>query len=156
MCPLDVRYEEDINRFAHTLKKEIDILVLNAGIIRGAKGAYPPNNTLQEARELMDVNTYAPDALMRALYLKLLKAHGCAVYISSTLSHSGSNVTGRSHHYRASKAAGNLLIQNWNIELARIWVDEKKESIIRVLVLFPFHQVSSKLICLEESTRRLL
>ncbi|MBS0186077.1 MAG: SDR family NAD(P)-dependent oxidoreductase [Proteobacteria bacterium] len=125
---LDVRDEKNVHQFADTIKKGIDILILNAGIIQGARGSHPPHNTLEEARELMEVNTFAPDNLMRTLYLKLLKPHSCSIYMSSTLSHSGSNIGGRFHHYRASKAAGNIFIQNWNIELARIWLEEKKES----------------------------
>ncbi|MDP1836410.1 MAG: SDR family NAD(P)-dependent oxidoreductase [Chlamydiales bacterium] len=123
---LDVTDEEAITHFATNVTEGVDILVLNAGIVRGAPRSHPPQNTAQEARELMEVNAYAPDNIMRALYLKLLKPHSCAVYITSTLSHHGSNITGRTHHYRASKAAGNMLIQDWNIELARLWVEEMK------------------------------
>lgn len=123
---LDVRDEAAILHFASHITGYIDILILNAGIVRGAKGSHPQNTTAQEGQEMMQVNTYAHDSLMRALYLKLLKPHSLSVYISSTLSHFGSNITGRSHYYRASKAAGNILIQNWNIELARLWLEEKK------------------------------
>lgn len=85
----------------------------------------------------MEVNTYAPDAILRALYLNLVHPHSCAVYISSTLGNPGSNVIGRFHHYRASKAAGNILMQDWNIELARIWIEEKKEDYKTRPCVFP-------------------
>lgn len=132
---LDVRDETAITHFATTIHGPIALLILNAGIMRGGK-VHPPSNTLQQARELMEVNVYAHDTLMRALYLKLLHPHSCAVYISSTLSHSGSNLRGGSHYYRASKAAANLLMQNWNIELARLWLESEGEAHTRPCV-FP-------------------
>jgi len=125
---VDIRDEAAILRFATTVPEKIDILILNAGIVRGARGEQPPSCSMQEARELMETNVYGHDTLIRALYLKLLKPNSCIVYISSTVSHSGSNVMGRHHYYRASKAASNILIQNWDIELARLWIEEKKEN----------------------------
>lgn len=136
VCQLDIRKKEEIQRFADGLKDNIDILILSAGIIRGARGSYPPENSVEEGREMMEVNTYGPDNILRALHLRLLHPHSCAVYISSTLSHAGNNLTGRHHHYRASKAAGNILMQNWNIELSRIWLEGEQDYKIRPCV-FP-------------------
>jgi NAD(P)-dependent dehydrogenase (short-subunit alcohol dehydrogenase family) len=133
---LDVREKDQIQKFSNTLKGNIDILILSAGIIRGARGSHPPDNTVHEARELMEVNTYGPDNVLRALHLKMLHPHSCTVYISSTLAHTGSNLTGRHHHYRASKAAGNILMQDWNIELARIWLESGHDYKVRPCV-FP-------------------
>jgi NAD(P)-dependent dehydrogenase (short-subunit alcohol dehydrogenase family) len=134
---LDIRDEIAISHFAKNVPEQLDVLILNAGIIRETRGAHPQHNTLQDARELMETNVYGHDALMRVLYLKLLKPNSCVVYISSTVSHAGSNVVGRFHHYRASKAAGNTLMQNWNIELARLWLEEKKGDLSTRPCVFP-------------------
>ena len=114
----------------------IDILILNAGVFLCPRGSQPLTETVEEMRQTMEVNTYAPDQIMRTLFPKLLNPHSCAVYISSTLSSYSDNLNGRFQSYRASKAAGNILFQNWNIQLASKWL-EKSDALDERPCAFP-------------------
>ncbi|KTD07262.1 SDR family NAD(P)-dependent oxidoreductase [Legionella jamestowniensis] len=122
LISLDVRDKQAIICLAEEINGTIDILILNAGIIRSPSGSHPLIETEEQLRETMEVNTFAHDNIMRALFAKLLHSNSCAVYVSSTLSSYSHNLKGRYSSYRASKAAGNVLMQNWNIELSSIWL----------------------------------
>ncbi|CEK09600.1 SDR family NAD(P)-dependent oxidoreductase [Legionella hackeliae] len=124
LISLDVRDKQAIAYLSEEIKGFIDVLILNAGIIRCPSGSHSLIETEEQLRETMEVNTFAHDNIMRALFSKLLHANSCAVYISSTLSSTADNLKGRFGSYRASKAAGNILMQTWNIELASIWLNE--------------------------------
>lgn len=126
LISLEVRDKQAITRLAEEIEGSIDILILNAGIIRSASGTHPLIESEEEMRETMEVNTFAPDNLMRTLFFKLFHPNSCVVYISSTLSSTEHNLKGRFNAYRASKVAGNIIMQNWNIELASIWLAEGK------------------------------
>ena len=107
---------------AVTLLKEkiegfIDILILNAGIILCPPGSQLLTETVEEMRRTMEVNTYAPDQIMRVLFSKLLNSHSCAVYISSTLSSLSDNYKGRYQSYQQAKQLETLFFKigifNW-------------------------------------------
>lgn len=119
---LEIIDSKAVERFADELREDIDILILNAGIWRCPRGAQPLTETLDQFRETMEVNAYAPDNLMRHLFPRLVHANACTVYMSSTMASMADNVNGRYSSYRASKIAGTMLFQNWNIELSKAWL----------------------------------
>lgn len=113
--------------FKEQLPEKIDILILNAGVMLCPPGSIPQTETVEEMRTTMETNAFAPDQIMRVLYPKLLHPNACAVYMSSTLSSPAENLKGRYSSYRASKIAGNMLFQNWNISLAKDWLEAGKD-----------------------------
>lgn len=121
---LEITNDKAIERFKEKLDMPIDILILNAGILLCPPGSEPLTETMDEMKRTFEVNTFAPDQIMRVLFPKLLNPHSCAVYISSTLGSMQDNIKGRYQTYRASKAAGNIIFQNWNIELAKKWLEK--------------------------------
>ncbi|WP_162264413.1 SDR family NAD(P)-dependent oxidoreductase [Legionella quateirensis] len=121
LSELETTDYEAVDLLKDKIHRPIDILILNAGIILCPPGSQPLTERVEDIRRTMEVNTFAPDQIMRTLFPKVLHPHSCAVYMSSTLSSSANNLKGRYQSYRASKAAGNILFQNWNIELAKEW-----------------------------------
>lgn len=119
---LEITDYEAVALLKEKIPAVIDILILSAGIILCPPGSQPLTETVDQMRQTFEVNTYAPDQIMRVLFSKLLNPHSSAVYISSTLSSFADNLKGRFQSYRASKAAGNIIFQNWNIELAKEWL----------------------------------
>ncbi|MBA2655838.1 MAG: SDR family NAD(P)-dependent oxidoreductase [Tatlockia sp.] len=124
LSELEIRDYEAIKRLNEKFETTIDILIVNAGIMLCPSGSQPLTETVDEMRQTFEVNTFAPDQIMRELFPKLLNTHSCAVYLSSTLSSFADNYKGRYQSYRASKAAGNIIFQNWNIQLAKEWLEK--------------------------------
>lgn len=124
LSELEITDYDAVDLLKEKIQGFIDILILNAGIILSPPGSQPLTETVEEMRKTMEVNTFAPDQVMRTLFPKLLHPHSCAVYMSSTLSSLPDNLRGRYHSYRASKAAGNIIFQNWNIQLAKEWLEK--------------------------------
>lgn len=125
---LEITDVESVTRFEKGLCGKIDILIINAGVWLCPKGASPHDETLDQFRQSMEVNTYAPDNIMRILFPRLMHANACVVYMSSTMASLADNPKGRYSSYRASKVAGNIIFQNWNIELAKAWLAQDKPS----------------------------
>ena len=123
LSELEITDYKAVESFKDQFDTAIDILILNAGILLCQPGSQPLTETTEEMRQTFEVNTYAPDQLMRMLFPTLLNPNSCAVYLSSTLSSLSDNYKGRYQSYRASKAAGNIIFQNWNIELAKKWLE---------------------------------
>ncbi len=126
---LDVTDQEGIRRFAATVKT-VDLLVLNAGI----KG-YPPGTKLTDStdayfRNALEVNTIAPNNLIRAFFPLLIeKENSCILYISSGVSSTVQNGSGGYPGYRESKEAGNALTWNWSIQLIREWKERHPDKL---------------------------
>lgn len=121
---LDVTNKQQVTELPNKINALINILIINAGIIH----SFPDSPELivdENIQDLMQVNTYAPDNIIRALFAKLFHANSITVYISSTLSCTAHNLKGRYHGYRASKAAANIILQDWNIELASLWLNKQ-------------------------------
>lgn len=123
LSELEITDYEAVRTLTEKIKEPIDILILNAGVILCPQGSQPLTETVDEMRRTMEVNTFAPDQIMRVLFPMLIHPHSCTVYMSSTLSSLPDNVKGRYQSYRASKAAGNIIFQNWNIQLAKQWIE---------------------------------
>lgn len=125
LSELEITDYKAVELFNDKIKAPIDILILNAGVILSPSGSQPTTETVEQIRQTMEVNTFAPDQVMRVLFPKLLHPHSCAVYMSSTMSCMSENVKGRHQAYRASKAAGNIMFQNWNTQLAKEWLENQ-------------------------------
>lgn len=122
--PLEITDNEAVSSFVDSLTVNPDILIFNAGIWCCPKGTNPLDETTEQYRESLEVNTLAPDNMMRKMFNRLLHPNACVVYLSSTMADYSSNSKGRYSSYRASKIAGNVLFQNWNTELARVWLED--------------------------------
>lgn len=133
---LDVREKTAVKEFTGDIKNPIDVLILNAGVWLCPKGASPQDETIEQIRETMEVNTFAPYNIMLNLFPKLLNADSCVVYLSSTMASLADNSRGRYSSYRASKIAGNIFFQNWDIELAKAWIAKGQDLSARP-VAFP-------------------
>jgi NAD(P)-dependent dehydrogenase (short-subunit alcohol dehydrogenase family) len=126
---LDVTDQDSIQRFAATVKN-VDLLVLNAGI----KG-YPPGTKLTDStdayfRNALEVNTIAPNNLIRAFFPLLIeRGNSCVVYISSGVSSTVQNGSGGYPGYRESKEAGNALTWNWSIQLMKEWKERHPDKL---------------------------
>lgn len=126
---LDVTDITEVQKLSQTIDK-IDILVLNAGI-KGCSVAHtkPPENTESELTKTLDVNTKAPDNIIRFFYPQLSqRENACIVYISTRVASISDNKSGGSHPYRISKAAGNAMVRNWDIQLIESWKEKQKLS----------------------------
>lgn len=82
----------------------LDVLVNNAGISRPIPHADLAAATIQEWREVLEVNLISPFALVTAAAPYLREARGCVVNVSS---HAGVRPKGSSIPYAASKAGLN-------------------------------------------------
>ncbi|PCI93494.1 hypothetical protein COB11_05215 [Candidatus Aerophobetes bacterium] len=119
---LDVTNMNDIAKLRRGVKK-VDLLILSAGV-KGypIPGTRPAGNTRLELQKALAVNTTGPDDIIRGFYKKLLHSDRCVVYLSSGVSSTQDNAGGGYHPYRISKAAGNAMIWNWNIEFQKDWI----------------------------------
>jgi NAD(P)-dependent dehydrogenase (short-subunit alcohol dehydrogenase family) len=126
---LDVTDQDGIRQFAATVKA-VDLLVLNAGI----KG-YPPGTKLTDStdahfRNALEVNTIAPNNLIRAFFPLLIeRENSSVVYLSSGVSSTAQNGSGGYPGYRESKEAGNALIWNWSIQLMKEWKERHPDKL---------------------------
>lgn len=126
---LDVTNLEGIQRFAATVKK-VNLLILNAGIKGYPPGTKLPDSTEAHFRKALEVNTLAPNNMIRAFYPLLLEQENSAVvYVSSGVSSTVQNGTGGYPGYRESKEAGNALTWNWSIQLMKDWKERHPDKL---------------------------
>ncbi len=126
---LDVTDQEGIRRFAETVKT-VDLLVLNAGIKGYPAGTKLTDSTDAYFRNALEVNTIAPNNLIRAFFPLLIeRANSCVVYISSGVSSTVQNGSGGYPGYRESKEAGNALTWNWSIQLMKEWKERHPDKL---------------------------
>lgn len=126
---LDVTNLEGIQRFAATVKK-VNLLILNAGVKGFPNGTKLPDSTEAHFRKALEVNTIAPNNLIRAFYPLLLQQENSAVvYVSSGVSSTVQNGTGGYPGYRESKEAGNALTWNWSIQLMKDWKERHPDKL---------------------------
>ncbi len=110
-------------RAKHTLGG-LDLVLVATGMLHGADGLQPEKTWRQLTPEAMlrlyRTNTVGP-AMVAKHFLPLLPREGRCVFaaISARVGSIGDNGLGGWHSYRASKAALNMLIRNFAIELAR-------------------------------------
>jgi len=123
----DVTSEADLAQLADALKSEKDLrlLVVATGILSNGKAIQPEKSFRQQSLDTFEqvfrVNTFGP-ALVAKHLLPLMPRNGRAVFaaLSARVGSISDNRLGGWHAYRASKAALNMLIRNYGIELARV------------------------------------
>ena len=102
----------------------LDLVLVATGMLHGPDGPQPEKTWRQLTPEAMlqiyRTNTVGP-ALVAKHFLPLLPREGRCVFaaISARVGSIGDNGLGGWHSYRASKAALNMLIKNFAIELGR-------------------------------------
>ncbi|MCH9630469.1 MAG: hypothetical protein S4CHLAM37_04690 [Chlamydiia bacterium] len=124
---VDVTDENDVSRLHRGVKK-VHLLILSAGT-KGypVSGTQTIENTTSELQKALEVNVTGHDRIVRGFYKKLSHSNRCVVYLSSGVSSTQDNLSGGYHPYRISKAAGNAMIWNWNLQLAKGWRHKNKD-----------------------------
>jgi len=114
---LDVSSEESIRTLAAEMHGvPIDIVLANAGI-NEPRAVTPETVTRADWLDVINVNTFAPLALVGALKANLLAGEQKkAVAMSSLMGSIGSNTWGTQYVYRASKSALNALWRNLSVD----------------------------------------
>ena len=102
----------------------LDLVLVATGMLHGPNGVQPEKSWRQLSPEAMlrlyRTNTVGP-ALVAKHFLPLLPRQGRCVFaaLSARVGSIGDNGLGGWHSYRASKAALNMLLRNFAIELGR-------------------------------------
>lgn len=102
----------------------LDLVIVATGILHGPDGLAPEKSYRQldaaAMTRVLAVNTIGP-ALVAKHFLPLLPRQGRAIFaaVSARVGSIADNGLGGWHSYRASKAALNMLIKNFAIEVAR-------------------------------------
>ncbi len=124
--PLDLTEEDSIAAAAETIRADgaPDLVIIAAGILSDATGLKPEKSLKQQSSDafktVFEINTIGP-ALVAKHFLPIMPRTGRAVFAALTarVGSISDNRIGGWHAYRASKAALNMLIQNYAIEQAR-------------------------------------
>lgn len=125
--PLDLENEETIVGAAASLADafgSLDLVIVATGILYHEDGLRPEKTwrSLDAAalERVLRINTIGP-ALVAKHFLPLLTKNSKSVFaaLSARVGSIGDNEIGGWHAYRASKAALNMLIRNFAIELER-------------------------------------
>lgn len=101
----------------------IDLAIVSTGILHRADQPMPEKSWRaidgQAMAEMFAINTIGP-ALIAKHFLPLMRRHGRCVFavLSARVGSIADNRLGGWHSYRASKAALNMLVRNFGIELA--------------------------------------
>lgn len=129
---IDITSEADVARAAAAVTASgngtLDLVIVATGLLQRSAPPQPaiaPEKTWRDLDadvflEVMRINTLGP-ALVGKHFLPLLPRRGRAVFsaISARVGSIGDNGMGGWHAYRASKAALNMLLRNFAIELGR-------------------------------------
>jgi NAD(P)-dependent dehydrogenase (short-subunit alcohol dehydrogenase family) len=120
--------DEDSIAAAATLARDVmdglDLVVVATGILHDRDGLAPEKSYRQldagNMARVLAINTIGP-ALVAKHFLPLLPRQGRAIFaaISARVGSIGDNGLGGWHSYRASKAALNMLLKNFAIEVGR-------------------------------------
>lgn len=123
----DLAEETTIKAAAETINKQagqVDLVILATGILHDDQGLAPEKTWRSLERGSMErvflLNTIGP-ALVAKHFLPLLPKDGKSVFaaLSARVGSISDNELGGWHSYRASKAALNMMIRNFAIELER-------------------------------------
>lgn len=106
---LDVTSDEDVAGLAYWLgERRIDVLILNAGILREGGSILDASLDLKILQEQIAVNAIAPVRLARTL-VSFLSAGSKIALITSRMGSIADNTSGGYYGYRMSKAALNAM-----------------------------------------------
>jgi len=120
----DLLDEASVQRAAVAIGTPLDLVIVATGALSFPGGTGPERSVraIDAARmgELLAINTIGP-ALIAKHVLPLLPREGRSVFaaLSARVGSIGDNRLGGWHSYRASKAALNMLLRNFAIELSR-------------------------------------
>jgi NAD(P)-dependent dehydrogenase (short-subunit alcohol dehydrogenase family) len=123
--PIDITAEDSIAAAAAevaAISSALDLVLVTTGILHGAD-LRPEKTWRSLSRNSMEraflVNAIGP-ALVGSAFLPLLARNRRVVFaaLSARVGSIGDNALGGWHSYRASKAALNMLVRNFSIELA--------------------------------------
>lgn len=122
----DITDEATIAAAAARIIGPVDFVIVACGILHDQRRGIMPEKTWRSLdahafAQVLAVNTIGP-ALIGKHFLPLLPRQGRSVFavLSARVGSIGDNRLGGWHAYRASKAALNMLVVNFAIELARI------------------------------------
>lgn len=120
----DIADEASIARACAGIGGPLDLVIVATGRLTSASGAGPEKSwralDAQAMAEMFTINAIGP-ALVAKHALPLLRKNGRPVFavLSARVGSIGDNRLGGWHSYRASKAALNMLVRNFAIELSR-------------------------------------
>ena len=118
---LDVTDEKSVAEMARHLDGvAIDVLINNAGVLRGAEENFA-NVSFSDVARSFDVNTLGPMRVTRALLpmLKLSKTPA-VIHITSKMGSIADNTSGGYYGYRMSKTALNMFNKSFALEFPEI------------------------------------
>ncbi|XUU60093.1 SDR family NAD(P)-dependent oxidoreductase [Erythrobacter sp. HA6-11] len=121
----DLTNENSIEAAAETMRASLpELVIVTTGVLTLPDGMGPERSFKRLDPEAMEqvlrLNTIGP-ALIAKHMLPLFQREGRAVFaaLSARVGSISDNRIGGWHSYRASKAALNMLVRNWSIELGR-------------------------------------
>ncbi|WP_295634431.1 SDR family NAD(P)-dependent oxidoreductase [Novosphingobium sp.] len=121
----DLGDEASIAEVAHSIGGQVELVLIASGVLQDASHAITPEKSFraidaEAMAQVLAINTVGP-ALIAKHFLPLLPRDRRAVFaaLSARVGSIGDNRLGGWHSYRASKAALNMLIVNFAIELKR-------------------------------------
>jgi NAD(P)-dependent dehydrogenase (short-subunit alcohol dehydrogenase family) len=114
----DVTDPASVARLGASLAKEsIDVLLCNAGIYGPRDWAFG-NTDYAAWEQVMKVNVFGPMRLVEALIEPVARSTRKTIVATSSRMGSVASHSGGAPIYRSSKAALNLLVKGWSIDLA--------------------------------------
>ena len=114
---LDVTDEASVAAFAEATTEDVDLLVLNAGVLNAYGGLDDPAHTAEAWREVLMTNVAGPFLVARALLPHVDRSEGKKIAIVSSVMGSSERAPGNAYPYRTSKAAAVNLARNLAAEL---------------------------------------
>ena len=105
--------------------KDLDLVIVATGVLHGPDGLSPEKSLRRikpdDMATVFAINTIGPAVVAREALPKLNKSdRAMFAAISARVGSIGDNRLGGWHSYRASKAALNMLLRNFAIEMARL------------------------------------
>ncbi len=123
---MDICEEATVERAARLIagEGEVNLVIVASGILSDGDALQPEKTYRRQSIEAFErvfaVNTFGP-AMVARHFLPLMPSTGRSVFaaLSARVGSLSDNRLGGWHAYRASKAALNMLLKNYAIELAR-------------------------------------
>jgi len=122
---VDLTDEDSLRAAAEAVGDTVDLVIVATGILHDAQRGILPEKSYRaiEARafaEVLQINTIGPAMIARHFLPKLPRARrGVFLALSARVGSIGDNGLGGWHAYRASKAALNMLVAGFAIEMRR-------------------------------------
>lgn len=114
---LDVTDEDSVAALAEATPEEVDLLVLNAGVLNSYGGVADAAHDAEAWRDVLMTNVAGPFLVTRALLPQVERSEGKKIAIVSSIMGSNEGAKGNAYPYRASKAAAVNVARNLAIEL---------------------------------------